>query len=168
MALIIETGAIVANASSFVTLVEFKAYALARGQDLAAIADTVIEPKAVKAMDYIFAREDDLQGDRVSYEQPLPYPRSSVVLYNTEVPITEIPKLVKNLQCQLMLDAYNGVDLMPNATGPAIKREKTGSLETEFAIGNGESNAPSLPAAEAWLKPLLRGLGGFTLSVGRI
>lgn len=164
MALIVETGAIVANANSFNDLAALRAYALARGVALSA-TDSVVEALSFKAMDYIAAQEPRMEGSRVSADQELCYPRECVTINGFDVAIDAIPKALKSAQCQLVIDAHNGIDLMPSAQGAAVKREKVGPLETEYAVGgaDGTGRVPDLAAAEALLAPLY-GSGGFLIT----
>lgn len=165
MALVIEDGSgLEASANSFADLDRIKAYLSARG--IAAPADNVIEIAAIQAMDWIKANEERLQGSRVSGSQPLPFPRTGVMLFGFEVSEFEVPYQIVEVQCQLAADSLSGVELMPNTTSAPIKREKTGPVETEFAVGAGDLNSPHLAKAQAMLKPLCR-VGGFALKVSR-
>lgn len=162
MALVVETGAIVAGANSFNDLTALRAYATARGVTLSA-TDSVVEGFALDAMDYIMSREDEMAGNRVSIDQTLCYPRKCVKLFGFAVPSDSIPTNLKSAQCQLVIDRHNGVDLMPTGSGPAVKREKVGPLETEYAVGgaDGTGLTPDLTAADALLDPLMDSGGGF-------
>lgn len=163
MALIVETGAIVADANSFNTLVELRAYALARGVTLSA-TDSEVEADSFKAMDYIAAQEGRMAGDRVSIDQELCYPREGVTINGFCVPSDAIPKTLKSAHAQLVIDAHNGVDLLPTGSGAVVKREKVGPLETEYAVsGSMTGRSPELTAADALLAPLY-GSGGFLIT----
>lgn len=163
MALIVETGAIVANANSFNTLSELRAYALARGVTLSA-DDATVEAQSFKAMDYIAAQESRMNGNRVSIDQELCYPRECVTINGFEVASDAVPKTLKSAQCQLVIDVHNGIDLMPSAQGAVVKREKVGPLETEYAVSGGMTGrAPELTAADNLLAPLY-GAGGFLIT----
>ena len=168
MALVIEDGSIVANANSFVTVAEIRAYALARGITVSA-TDSEVEPFAIKAMDFIESKEGQFQGSRVSAAQTLPFPRTGVYIYGNLVPDTVIPNAAKRAQLQLALDSSQGVDLMPTVSGAAVKREKVGPLETEYEVSatSGYNGQPDLQAANSWLD-LLYGTGGFTLRTVRV
>lgn len=170
MALVIEDGSIVANANSFVTVAEIRAYALARGITVSA-TDSEVEPHAIKAMDYIEVKEAEgrLAGSRVSAEQTLPYPRTGVYIYGVLVPDTVIPNAAKRAQLQLSLDSSQGVNLMPTITSAAVKREKVGPLETEYEVSatSGYNGQPDLQAANSWLD-LLYGAASFTLRTVRV
>ncbi len=169
MALIIEDGTVVANANSFVSVAEIRAFATARGVTLPA-DDTAVEPFAIKAMDYIVLQEPRMQGYRTSPDtQELPYPRKCVRVFNAEVLSNAIPSTLKKAQMQLATDASQGIPILgTDVDGQPIKRDKTGPLETEwFGPGDGVSLAPDLAAATGYLNPLLVG-NGFGLTTLRI
>lgn len=167
MPLVIENGSIVANANSFVTLAEIRAYAAARGVALSAV-DAEIEALAVRAMDYITAQRTRYQGAKVSPSQPLQFPRIGVYIDNEEFPDTEIPTEVKNAQCQLCLEAASGVSLLPTVTGAQVKRERIeNAIEIEYSEKNDDRSAPNMAAVDALLSPLFKA-SGYALSTVRV
>ena len=125
MALIVETGAIVANADTFATVDELRAYAAKRGATVPA-GDEACEVLLIKAMDYLQAQEQRLKGWKVQEYQPLAWPRVGVVVDRYELPLDEIPRDVKSAQMQLAIDAQT-IDLQPivdvlKQTGPVIEK----------------------------------------------
>jgi len=164
MALIIETGAIVADANSFVTLEEIREYAEARGRTLP-VDDEDLEPFAHRAMDYIKSRRGDFDGTRVSDTQPLPFPRTGMYIDNVLIADDFMPLELIELQCALTVELANGLDLFPVQTGQAVKRKKTGPLEKEFF---GPSLIVSVPILDALIEPLLGSGGRFALRVRRV
>lgn len=165
MALVVEDGTGSNEAANtFADLAAIKSYLGARGIALPQDNDIVI--MAIKAMDYIVSREEQLQGVRIALEQQLPYPRIGVVVFGFDLATDVVPTQAIAAQCQLVADQANGVDIMPNTTSAPIKREKTGPLETEYAVSAGDLASPVLAAAEALLKPLYRS-GGFRLKTYR-
>lgn len=164
MTLTIETGAIVANADSFVTVAEIRTYAIGRGITLPADNEQV-EILARKAMDWFIAQEPSLAGTRVDKAQTLPYPRSGVYIHKFEIDNDEIPPLVKEVQMQAAVDA-NTIDLLPShAATPtgAVKKEVVDVLEVEyFRAGTSAIDfTPILSKLDDLIKPLQasRGLG---------
>lgn len=157
MAIIVETGAIVPGANSYVTEAELNAYAAARGVTLTESAELLL----IKAIDYLATLEDSWQGSRVSATQPLAWPRQGVSLYGFAVASDTIPQSLKDGQCQLAIEA-DTQDLMPNvaanATGSVI-REKVDVIEVAYAEGAGNTQ-PVFTAANRILKPLMRNTGG--------
>lgn len=149
----IETGAGISDANSYVTLAEARAFATLRGVTLPA-DDAACEILAIHAMDFLEAQRPYYQGAKLTKEQALQWPRSEVVVDGFDVEEDEIPKLLKDAQCQLMMETFSGLDLQPNGTGREVVREKVGEIETEYAsTGSGVLN-PIFSRAEALLQPL--------------
>lgn len=153
MALIIETGAIVANANSYASLATARAFALVRGVVLSAV-DADAEILAIKAVDFLEAQRSYYQGAKIEKGQSLQWPRSGVIVDGFEVDEDEIPDLLPKAQCQLMMDLSAGLDLMPNGTGREVLREKIDVLETEYAATGSGALAPIFTKAMALLEPL--------------
>lgn len=167
MALTVETGSIVPAAVSYVTAAEAREYALARGVTLSA-DDVVVERLLVNASDYLESLEDRYQGERVSAAQPLPWPRSGVYLFGSEVASDSIPAQLKRAQMQLAIDAVNG-DLQPTGAGREIVRQKVDVIETEYAQTGSGSVLREFNKAHDILKPLFRdGAGSVTIDVLRV
>ena len=70
----IEDGSNVANANSFVTLVEARSYAEARGVALP-VADDSLAVMLIKACDYLEAQANRYQGEIANEGQSLQWPR---------------------------------------------------------------------------------------------
>lgn len=130
MALVIETGAIVAGATSFVTRSEIVAYAAARGVTLPDESTTDVH--AIAAMDYL--RTQCFRGELVDLAQPLMFPRKGLIDGDTVDGYEHtIPAAIKQAQLQLALDSANGVVLVASRNPAAeLKRVKVGPLEREF------------------------------------
>jgi hypothetical protein len=139
-------------------------YAAARGVTLA--DDETTDILAIAAMDYLESK--DYKGDQVSTTQPLQWPRGSVVLTTTTsdvygsfptpvfAPSDEVPAGISKAQCELVLQAKNGVSLLPTrAAGQIIKSEKLDVIETEY-FENGGLIMPLMPRVDALLKPFLK------------
>ena len=152
MSLTIEDGSGVANANSFVTVAEATAYAAARGLSLPS-TDAEKEQLLVKAADYLLSIEFQYQGVRVDADQSLPWPRADVYLYGSiePLPVNQIPKALKNAQCQLAVDLVNN-DLQPTDQGKEVQTETVGPLSTTY-FRSGTSVAQPAKAL-ALLEPL--------------
>lgn len=174
MALIIEDGTIVANANSYVTLADARAYALARGVVLDA-DDAVVESQLVKAIDYLALYRAQWQGLPVSPGvQTMAWPRTGVVIDELAFPEDDIPVELKEAQMQLAMEVHAGRVLMPSSDGRVVKREKLDVIEREFMTGSDNSKtglpSPRFPQVDALLAPLLKlpGIGGFGLQTVRV
>jgi hypothetical protein len=161
MALIIEDGTLVADANSYVTLEEARAYALARGVTLSAV-DATLEVFVVKAMDWLESLRAKYQGVKVSADQSLQFPRVGLTVDGFEVAEDEIHPLLKKAQCQVIMDLAAGLDPQASWDGsPAVLREKVDVIETEYAESNPNGQLPYLRKAYSFLAPFLNNQGFF-------
>jgi hypothetical protein len=136
-ALIVETGAIVANADSFVTQADFATYAASLGVVLGTVEAQKLALR--NAAIYIGTFEPRLKGDKVERGQPLSYPRQNLILENFDWSDDEIPRQVQLCQMQLAIDINAGIDLynLPASPSTSVKREKVdGAVEVEYAVNN--------------------------------
>ena len=159
MALIIEDGTIVENANSFVTVQEARDYAAARGTTLP-VADADVEYALVKAGDYLLSYESRLKGVRVDVNQTMIYPRQGVVLFDSLVDETNIPKQLKDAQIVLASYAADGTELRPVGTGREVRREEVGPIKKEYFEGGRSSINPVFNAVDDILMPLMYSMGG--------
>lgn len=154
MALIKETGEIVAGANTYATLAEARAFAALRGVSLSAV-DADLEVIAIKAMDYLESFRNEYQGNKLTKEQSLQWPREGAYLDGFEILEDEVPVQLGWAQSQLLMDITSGLDLMPNSDGREILKEKIDVLETTYAqSSSGSAPAPIFTKALAILQPL--------------
>lgn len=147
MALILETGAGIANAESLVDLVFLKAFAGSRGKVISN-DDTVLEQQLRLAHDYLLTLESSFKGYRTFAGQALPFPRQGVVIHGLLTASNIIPVLVKQAICQLVIDGAE-IDLLPNVTdGRVVTQETVGPISTTYAI---TGSVISLPRVHAFL-----------------
>ena len=162
MPLIVENGTGVPDANSFATLEQARSFATDRGVTLP--ADGTLTAYLVKATDYL--KSLSYQGTKKhAGEEYLPWPRTGLTLDDEDFADTVIPRDILNAACQLCIEQFNGVELAPTATGAAVKREKVGPLETEYA-GSSRPTAPRMPLVDAYLAGWVVARG-MRLSVGR-
>lgn len=154
MALIIEDGTIVAGANSYVTDVEYVAYALARGISLS-VDQTVRETDLVSGRDNLdYNYEHKLQGERVSCEQELAWPRYDVYLHGCYIASNSIPDQLKSAQMELAIESQNNI-LYKSTDGEVKKKSsQVGSLKIENFEGN-SSKQPYHAKANMIIKPFL-------------
>lgn len=157
MALVVEDGTGLANATSFVSRAEYIAFAAARG---VAIADEdPADVELIKAVDYLLTK--CWRGDATNGSQGLPFPRRVENFDGTlAFPDNEVPAGIKRGQLFAALAVHDGIDLSPvSAGGAAIKREKIGPIETEYDTAM-TYDAPTLPAVDAAISAYECGQGG--------
>jgi hypothetical protein len=150
MALVIEDGTAKANATSFVTIDEYKAFATARG--FAVPLDAAIEANAIKAVDYIVSREREYGGDRLTNTQALPFPRTGQYVLNVLIADGSIPVQVKALQFGIMKAIADGIDLFPTSAERALQSQRTGPLFKQWFDND---ITPTITFVDALIRPLL-------------
>ena len=152
MAITVETGAIVANANSYVSTADFTTYATARGITLTSGAETLL----IQAMDYIESLS--YIGTKYTAAQGLQWPRSNVYIDGYLFDYDDIPQELINAQMQvaMAIDVGDG----PLVTiDRATKRERVGEVEVEYT--DGASSVATVRTINAMLWKLLSNSGGF-------
>lgn len=132
---VVETGAVVANANSFVTRAQVLAYCDNRGYDFnnndAGLSDQAI----IRAADWLKnTSRIQYRGSLKSATQTMPWPREGASFYRgPDIASDVIPQCVKDAQCELAYRAFAGTNLQPDLErGGRVKREKLDVLETEY------------------------------------
>jgi hypothetical protein len=166
MALVVETGAGLANAEAYISVANADAYFLARANAAWALLLTADKEAALrKGADYMAQQyASRWQGVRVTSTQALDWPRSAVCAFGYSVAYTIVPAAVANANAELALKASTG-ELSPDI-GRLKKRTKVGPLEVEYA-----DNAPATTqykAVDGMLAPYLNGTGGASRKVVRV
>ena len=162
--LIIEDGSIVANANSFATDAELKAYANIRGFAIPA-TQPAREALLVQAMDYLASKESMLSGSRVNVDQELPYPRIGACAKGFDILKTAIPNDLKKAQMELAIQA-NTSELLVNNSNKNIQKEKVDTLERTYFNGGSWSQVQT-GRADAYLKQFYSN-GGSSNMMGRV
>ncbi len=165
----VETGAQVVNANSYISVANVRIYAANRGIALPVINDEVAV-MIIKANDYLEAQAERYQGEIVSSDQALQWPRKCVYINGALVPSNVIPKSLISAQSQLVIAINAGFDLQPNvAPGDYVVKEKVGPIETEYANPLQVGIEPTFTAAEALLAPLFNSNSkGFSFKTIRV
>lgn len=153
MALIIEDGTIVAGANSFVTVAEFVEYAKARNFTLPVISSER-EALLVLAVDYLFSKEQELKGYRVSPDQTLMYPRNGVCANGFNIASDAIPQSLKNAQMELGMQAHTS-DLLISGTNQNLASFSVDGVYSESYHGGGSWEQVRTQKADAYLNPLM-------------
>ena len=128
MSLIIEDGSIVADANSYVTVLELDTYCSNRGITLSATTEAEKEALSFKAMDYIECNV--YQGYKTNTEQSLQFPRYPVYIDNQLIDSNAIPATLKKAQQQIMVEIDNRINSLATTekydicvTGDVIEAE---------------------------------------------
>lgn len=160
--LIIEDGSIVTDANSFATDDEFKTYSNLRCLDVPP-TQPQRESLLILAMDYLFSKESQMQGCRVSQDQELPFPRNNVTANCFIVASDSIPKGIKQAQMELALQA-NTSELLINETVSNLAGFSVGQgAYSETYFNGGAWSSVRTDRADAFLDPFLQSGGNVRL-----
>lgn len=171
MALILETGAGVANAESYIDAATARAYALKRGVVLPAVTSTAdpVEVLLILAIDYLQSKQ--FIGASLTTTQALAFPRRFCV---RGVTYAGVPTAVQNAQAQLVVESNSGVVLLPSTQGLAqgggvVIEETVGPITTRWSDKIGTASGAIMPAVDALLRDYLTvGTGAMSLRVVRL
>lgn len=148
MAIIVETGAIVADSNSYVAEAELTAYAADRGVTIAGETDELL----IKANDYLETL--NFKGNRYTKDQSLQWPRSGVYIDGFSVAMDEIPNDLKTAQLALAVEIDAGNDPLAPVER-ATKKEKVDVIEVEYMDGTRDSTYA--PSYQRYLNKLVSG-----------
>jgi hypothetical protein len=161
--LVIEDGSIVADANSFATDAEFKAYSNIRNFDVPA-TQPGREALLVLAMDYLFSKEQEFKGGRVSAAQELPYPRRGVCANGFNIPSDAIPQSLKKAQMELAAQA-NESSLLISGTVQNLASFNVDGVYSESYFSGGNWEQVRTDRADAYLNSLLVNNGSSNLMI---
>lgn len=167
--LIVETGAIVPDADSYISLVDAKALAEKFGWSLPD-DDAAAESALRNGAAYIDLQEPLLCGTRVSAEQSLAYPRKGVTVNGFPVADDSIPKQVIKAQVSAAVEYGKGTDVRASSDGRITTHEEVvGAVVVEYADNGVTGATVTITSAMDALRPLICGGGnnGFQFRVTR-
>jgi hypothetical protein len=162
--LIIEDGSVVANANSFVTDDEYKAYAKLKGYSIPATQPDR-EANLANAYDFLnFTYEQRLQGSRVTPQtQTGIMPRNYIYAYGALVANDSIPQDFKNAQMLAAFSINDGVDTnaVKDSANLAGFSVGNGAYSESYQSGSSTPTLAQMPAVSRVLKPYTNaGLSG--------
>lgn len=166
MTLTVETGAIVENADSYVTLAVYQAYGTARGWTLGD-ADADDEVNLRRAFDAL-NRKWEYRGEPVDEDTQVgAFPRYIIKSrFEYVTPANEIPQKIKDAQCELAYLIQSGLDVFSTISKSTTKDFiKVGpiTIDEETLPTGGER----VRAVEGLLRPFLKaGAGQIALARG--
>ena len=178
--LILEDGTGVADANSYVDADTARQYASTRGIALPAVpvsGPDQVEIWLIKAAEYLDAQvwvaslatpTQGLQWPRVFTQPYLNYPYLPFLVLPFMYPIDAsyyvVPSKLKAAQCQLAIEQFNGVTLLPTTEGgynsQFVTREKTDVIETNYSEKLGTLTTPTMLIVNSLLRGLLVPGGG--------
>ena len=168
MALVVETGAIVPGADSYVSLANARALAASYGLALPA-DDTEAEAALRNGAVYVGLQEPSMCGRRVSASQSLAYPRQGVSLYGFALASDVIPPQIVHAQVAAAVEYGEGTDVRASSDGRVTESERVEGAVTVSYFNNGATGSTTtITAAMDALRPLLCGsVNGASFNVYR-
>ena len=168
MALVVETGAVVPGADSYVSLANARALAASYGLTLPADnaeAEAALRNGAV----YVGLQEPSMCGRRVSAAQSLAYPRQGVSLYGFALASDVITPQIIHAQVVAAVEYGAGTDVRASSDGRVTETERVEGAVTVSYFNNGATGATTtITAALDALRPLLCGsVNGASFNVYR-
>ena len=151
MSIIVETGTGVAGANSFVSLLDYEAYALSLG------IESVAEADLIKAGQYLNSLDSQFAGMRVTRDQAMSWPRVGqdggyLWLGGFEYLPTEIPSALRQAQLILAMEVQAGKDLFnPETRQVVISESVAGAVAVTYS-----DKAGAMGLRQSGAEPLLR------------
>lgn len=160
MTIIVETGAIVTWANSYVSLAEARAWVLRFGESLPT-DDAAAESVIFEAMQFLESKSSNFKGRTVAIDQPLSWPRTGAFIEGWYWTHTAIPRQVRYAQFALIREKNSGIDLWnpPAATNLPVIKERIGDIEQVFANPMSPSKVIADQESVAHIALLLRNSG---------
>ena len=167
MALVVETGAGLANANSYVSVADADTYhaTYTGSTDWSGAANATKERALISATQYLdIEHEGRWRGVKGSSTQSLSWPRANAVDYDGYTVDSDIvPQKLKDACCELALRVVLGDDLLGVVTEPgdvASESVTVGPISTAVEYVNGRPDiGNSYPRVEALLKSLVHESG---------
>lgn len=159
MALVIETGAGIAGANTYVSDAEYTTYAASLGKTVGADA-TAREIELIGSTYYLETLRDKYQGYKTDNSNTLQFPRVDVCIDGYTIDSDFIPVELKRAQMEAAIFSVSN-PLFIDTTNQNIKSEqldRTGKIEY-FSGGSFTSNI--MATVNAYLKPLFKASYGF-------
>lgn len=167
--LIVETGLGLANADSYVTLIDARALAVKFGMTLPT-DDTQAEIALRNGCQYVELQEQQFSGERATWTQALSWPRSNAATsYGMDIASNAIPQQLIKAQVFAAVEYASGLDVRANDDGKSIASEEvTGAVAVSYFNSGKTGSSVTLTKVMDALKPLLVGRStGFEFRVGR-
>ena len=144
LTIVVETGAIVPNANSYISIEDMQGFWDNWGYDYSTLTDAQINLllySSAETLDTTYY--DNWPGERADDEQYMEWPRSFAYYQDGEsIDSDEIPVELKKAQAKICYLINAGYDLQPIITTEGTlksKREKVDVIETEYAYDSNSS-----------------------------
>jgi len=151
MALIVETGAVVTDADTFISLADFRTFA--EGKNFATPADDAVAEGWLKRAAFAMWQMT-WKGCKVDTDQPLPWPRTDVYVDAELLAYDSIPRGIIYGQAMLALEMYAADSLAAEPGGGAAVIEHSVKVDVieeskKFDLAHRNTGSLLAPAAAA-------------------
>ena len=175
MALVVETGARVTGANTFIGVDDADAYFSARNMTTWTGTDAAKEAALIRAGQYLNGLK--WLGYRIAYNQAMCWPRLDVPIDDVGVPESydisegyywpsnEIPGAILQAQCEVALRYLVGTDMLPDLDRGGMIASATGGPASVTYMA-GAPGGTVFQAVNVLLRPFLRPSGGLTMVRG--
>ena len=156
MALVVETGAVVEGANSYVSLADANQYLMDRG-----ITTVLTEGQLLRGADYVNSFRMRYKGyKQTNVLSNMQWPRAFAVIDNYLINSNVIPAVIPDAQVQAALEIALDRDPHETTSTRPIKREKLDVLEVEYDTQAGRY-VPDYEyrKVDSLLRPLLKNTG---------
>lgn len=144
---VVETGAALSNATSYVSVAEYKQYYENRGIDYTAVSDATIQAKLNVATEYI-DNNYNFSGHIVDEDQALSFPRYGLYKNGIALGSDVIPQDLKDAVCYIADKVKNG---NIEQVDSGIKSESFGPVSKTYS----ETGQRKFPILNKYLKPYI-------------
>lgn len=170
MALIVETGAVVADADSYVSVDDARTIAAKYGLPLDGI-DSEVEVYLRSGYEYVSLHESRFNGSRVSEDQTGSWPRVDATnIYGFDISPDSIPNQAIYAQVAAASEYSLGTDVRASSDGKMIASEEVVGAVKQSYFNNGKaSSTVEITKSLDFLRPLFtrNGSNGFSFYVSR-
>jgi len=163
MAVIVETGAQVANANSYVSVADCNTYLTSIGYSVLTVANE--ESLVIQACQYVESFRSRYKGCKYTSTQSLVFPREGLYLDGWYVEVDAIPIELVRAQCLAAHFLDVGTALYNNSSGQEILSETVDVISVTYSQSGVSNAAPIIGIIESQLRPLFRST--FNVSVSR-
>ena len=167
MALVVETGANIPGADSYISEADAILRAAVLGLPFPA-SDLEAEIPLRQSATYLEKFRNNYQGAKVFDDQSLQWPRDPVYIDNVYNDPTVIPQLLIDAQVSIASAVFGGAQLYGTATG-SIDSKSVGDVSVTNSNNGSLDNSIYLGYTNTLLKPLFKNpsLGGLEFAVSR-
>ena len=170
MALVVETGAGLADSDSYISLSDARAFAAKYGVTLPAL-DSDAEVALRQGAQYVDLQESGFRGARLVDSQAMAWPRTETVnAYGQTIAAGAMPKQLGMAQVYAAAEYGAGTDVRATDDGKAVASEEvTGAVAVSYFNNGKTGGSVVITRAMDALSPLLVSCGnnGFEFRVGR-